>query len=414
MALSGSISGGGFSRDVRGHAPIIDRTVAGRGSEPVRARPKATALRMTMNRSKVSVVFIALVMFGSFMFVLMSYPGPIAELTPHPPFIIDDDTDFDTLDLPGSGAELDPYIISGYAISGDAYAGIDVSNTISHFEIRNVLINCAEGTLTSGVSLINVANGAVYSSRMEGMTYGIEVYSSNHIVLQDNVVAECRDPIRLIGNQYCDVIGNTLSGDGVGLVGMYLEDVTDSDIDSNSMTAFAYEGIYADSVQSSSISSNTISECDSYGVYALGCQDCVLYNNVLSNNEDSSWSLLAGGIVLDPGCSGNLVYHNSFFNNLPHNAYDGGTGNFWNEAYPTGGNYWSDHTGIDQYGGPNQDTGSADGIIDDPYPFEEEVQDCYPLMYPPGVDPVPEFTTVVVPVLVVMAMFLFMRRRRST
>jgi len=58
--------------------------------------------------------------------------------------------------------------------------------------------------------------------------------------------------------------------------------------------------------------------------------------------------------------------------------------NVWNDGYPSGGNYWSDYTGVDEKSGPNQDQPGSDGIGDTPYFIDGYNQDRYPLMYPRG------------------------------
>jgi len=49
--------------------------------------------------------------------------------------------------------------------------------------------------------------------------------------------------------------------------------------------------------------------------------------------------------------------------------------NAWDDGYPSGGNYWSDYTGVDADG---------DGIGDTPYVIDENNTDRYPLMNPWG------------------------------
>ena len=109
----------------------------------------------------------------------------------------------------------------------------------------------------------------------------------------------------------------------------------------------------------------------------------ISYDNVLIGNTAESnkgW----GGIYLQSFDNDlnyrNLLYHNNIIDNL---AYDYASSNFWDNGYPSGGNYWSDYTGKDNYGGPSQDQPGSDGIGDIPYdiPGGSSV-DRYPLMAP--------------------------------
>jgi len=56
--------------------------------------------------------------------------------------------------------------------------------------------------------------------------------------------------------------------------------------------------------------------------------------------------------------------------------------NVWDYGYPSGGNYWSDYTGVDVYNGPNQNVPGSDGIGDSNYTINAINNDCYPLMGP--------------------------------
>ena len=44
----------------------------------------------------------------------------------------------------------------------------------------------------------------------------------------------------------------------------------------------------------------------------------------------------------------NYVYHNDFINNI-NQTISKSSENFWDDGYPSGGNYWSDHVGKDLY-----------------------------------------------------------------
>ena len=82
--------------------------------------------------------------------------------------------------------------------------------------------------------------------------------------------------------------------------------------------------------------------------------------------------------------SNNYFYHNTFVCG-ERNAWDC-TQNTWDNDYPSGGNYWNDYTGEDQYSGPGQNLTGPDGIGDNPYNIPDihgsKNKDRYPLMEP--------------------------------
>jgi parallel beta-helix repeat protein len=115
----------------------------------------------------------------------------------------------------------------------------------------------------------------------------------------------------------------------------------------------------------------------------------VHYNNVILNT--------LYGIYLS-GSSSNRVHHNNIIDN-ENQAYDDRSDNYWDDGYPSGGNYWSDfdeprESAYDDYQGPNQDNPvSRDGIVDNgtgagggknPYVIDSDSNDNYPLISPSG------------------------------
>jgi hypothetical protein len=75
------------------------------------------------------------------------------------------------------------------------------------------------------------------------------------------------------------------------------------------------------------------------------------------------------------------VIHNSFAENVVQ-VQSEGTLNVWDGNYPSGGNYWSDYSGVDLYSGSYQNETGSDGIGDTPYVINDCNQDNYPLMNP--------------------------------
>lgn len=59
------------------------------------------------------------------------------------------------------------------------------------------------------------------------------------------------------------------------------------------------------------------------------------------------------------------------------------TSTLWHMDYPSGGNYWSDYVGVDNYRGENQDQPGSDGMGDTPYYISgDNNRDRYPLISP--------------------------------
>jgi parallel beta-helix repeat protein len=74
----------------------------------------------------------------------------------------------------------------------------------------------------------------------------------------------------------------------------------------------------------------------------------------------------------------NLIYHNNFINNTVQAYVTFNYTNAWDDGYPSGGNYWSEYTDVDQYSGPGQNITGSDGIWDNPYIINAHNQDNYP------------------------------------
>jgi len=108
-----------------------------------------------------------------------------------------------------------------------------------------------------------------------------------------------------------------------------------------------------------------------------GAHDNTIFENMLVLNRFQ---------VYLRNASNNRFYHDRFTAGQFH-VYDESwddpgippSVNTWDDGYPSGGNYWSGHTKIDEYHGPSQDQLGGDGIADTPYVIDDNNEDRYPL-----------------------------------
>jgi len=149
------------------------------------------------------------------------------------------------------------------------------------------------------------------------------------------------------------------SNDGQGLL---LAHTTNSIITKNSIANNQY-GIHLIFSSNNVISENNVTY-NTRGVFLdYDSNNNSITGNNMTNNEH--------GIGFYAS-SNNKFYHNHFINNTQQvnirwDSYD----NIWDDDYPSGGNYWSDYTGVDDDG---------DGIGDTPYVIDSDNTDRYPFM----------------------------------
>ncbi len=280
-------------------------------------------------------------------------------IVPHDPIYINGDDDFTESNgvIAGEGTIQNPYLIKGWNISCDKDDGIVIRNTRNYFIISDCYIHDG-GDTRDGIVFMNVQNG----------------------LIQNNTIAENRNGIMFATQQQ----GKENSENNI---------ITNNEIIFNN-----YDGIYFEHTcrgwhQENEISHNNISY-NNAGIYMImSDSNTICYNNFVLNDVI--------GIFIDQcmgGGENNRVHHNNFVKNGLNEqgsnlqAIDIGVTNFWNNSYPSGGNYWSDYEGIDYYSGPNQLIPGSDGIGDIPYVIRNHSNiqwlplrnDSYPLMEPVG------------------------------
>ncbi|MDI6690242.1 MAG: right-handed parallel beta-helix repeat-containing protein [Candidatus Bathyarchaeota archaeon] len=140
-----------------------------------------------------------------------------------------------------------------------------------------------------------------------------------------------------------------------------------------------FYGVQIRSSNFTKITYNRISESFNSGVYVHGKS----YNNTIAKNtltNNPTAIRIASGT-----CQFNRIYHNNFINNTDGEGYqviNHGVHTVFDDGYPSGGNYWSDHVASDLRSGPDQEDVGSDGILDEGYPDPYSLWDRYPLVHP--------------------------------
>ena len=443
MALSGSLSKSRFDTKCGRDAPIIDKTPFVESMKSVRSFSRSSRSSLGPNGRKVSAAIVVMVVFGASMFILLSSTGPSAARLYHDPIYIVGDAELEASDaVSGSGTDSDPYVISGWEICFYTGAGISIQDTTAHLVIRDVHVNStSDGMLQPAINLCNVSNATIENSLINWTTDGIVVTESDNVTIsdvdfesclgwmidvsysehitvmdstfygqtgfrgtyvsevvvmsnqmrwvemgvsmtavdnatvQDNSFWNCERAVSLGTAYACRVVGNSVNNSWYGVV---LDWASQCNVSGNIIHEMDVTGIwsYGDS-HDNTIFSNIISNCSMTGLLIEYTTDCTVTYNTFRNNSDDFWNC-AGGVWLRES-TGMLVHHNGFYDNVPRHAFDEGGGNWWNAAYPVGGNYWDNYTGDDLYSGVDQDAGPPDGFGDEPYWFDGDTCDNYPL-----------------------------------
>jgi nitrous oxidase accessory protein NosD len=233
---------------------------------------------------------------------------------------------------------------------------------------------------------------------------GVFTYYASNVHIVNNMIAQAGVGIQALYTSDLVVSGNSIASRHIGMV---LVDCPDSIIESNTVTAEpslsdAYFGIEFMSCRNLHVSSNIV---DSFA-YGIGTRDhwtaypiseeVVISGNKIFNCSNSAMRiqlvsnmtvtanafLLNGvGVHVSPTAYAVRIYHNDFLYNSVQAIEDPYcAGIEWDDGYPSGGNFWSDYTGVDLYSGANQDVLGSDGIGDSPY--ATGVVDRYPYMEP--------------------------------
>jgi parallel beta-helix repeat protein len=263
------------------------------------------------------------------------------DYTIHSPISIDGNDEFTAKNgvTGGSGTENDPYIIEGWDIKPSFLrSGIKIKNVNAHFVIKNCYIH--QGGKNEGIVFYDVHNGIIDNNIITGNSHGI-----------------------CLGGQYECCRYNVISNNSIYL------NTHNGIVFAHTMDFHLYN----------TITNNYIINNGGTGIYSeMSYFHEITYNNISFNKYGIGLRTCIGGEY-------HTLHHNNFFNNTKNQVYEPWSGfeNYFDDGYPSGGNYWSDYTGEDYFSGPNQSMNGSDGIGDTPYAIPiGNNQDNYPFMSP--------------------------------
>ncbi|MCK4266888.1 MAG: right-handed parallel beta-helix repeat-containing protein, partial [Thermoplasmata archaeon] len=274
---------------------------------------------------------------------------------------------------------------AGYGITTYGVENVNIAN--------NTILDCVQGlglyltdwTTVSGNHITDSYWYGAYIQYSENNTfdnnnlsfsggYGLFTYYSCYNVISNNwVVSNNWNGIIAawsnVGNN--TIVNNHLLGNnnGIRLFRCGNNTLADNEIISSIGTAIEIDTSFDNTASGNNLENN-------WGGFRI---DDSYYNVIVGNNVTNC---SAGGLgFLLQSSDNNRIYHNNIDN--PQQAQDTGT-NSWDNGYPSGGNWWSDYSGVDLNTTAAQNVPPPDSLGDTPYTniLGGANQDNYPLMKP--------------------------------
>ncbi|HYS73187.1 MAG TPA: NosD domain-containing protein [Thermoplasmata archaeon] len=369
-------------------------------------------------------------------FVLQTFSTANAQaaLIPHQPISIYGDDQFTPAHgvVTGNGTVTDPFVIQGWDIDASSATGIYVQDTQAVFVIRNCHIHG-----NAAISFWNVVHGNVENNSIDVSGRAIEFGESDGLLVSNNDFSGPGSGVATFSSRHVTLFANRFAAGGVFVSGafvdqydslqvpanntingrpiMLVKDSAGAEIDggdigqlllvnvsgariANLTVGGAYANMLLAFVNDTTLLRNVVAN-GTYGIYVDKSSDVWITDNNVSSNVDtgigiyySSTATIVGnniasnqyGIRMEFGSSAS-IFHNNLVRNGVQAVVDVDSGGKWNDVYPSGGNFWSDYSGLDSCSGNDQNVcPNPDGIGDTPRAISDlrADRDRFPLMSP--------------------------------
>lgn len=224
-------------------------------------------------------------------------------------------------------------------IISDFINDVDSSNTVNGKPVY-YWINQHDRQIPADAGVVMVVNSSKITVRnlvLSNNDHGVSFAYTSSSYIEENLVTNNTYGIDLFCSFNNTISGNILSQNTMGISMRF-----SSDNIARENTVIASDGFYLYQSDRNQIIANTIRNSRDYGIDFAESYD-------------------------------NSIYHNNFISNKKNFSPYATGWNVWDDGYPSGGNYWSDYSGIDA---------DNDGIGDTAYFVNGYGVDWYPLMNP--------------------------------
>ncbi|MBI5000345.1 MAG: right-handed parallel beta-helix repeat-containing protein [Euryarchaeota archaeon] len=265
-------------------------------------------------------------------------------------------------------ASTDGIVISKNSIISNSQSGIYLYNcddcTISENEVSS---NGREGIYLSASCRDVITENNIHDAANYGLVFD---EGSNYNIITYNELLNNHFGIAFNSCNGCNISDNTVTNTGHEGIEIYRSN--NNKITGNHIKN-AYIGILNwEATNENLIDNNTVELCWGLGIYIRLSQKTTIKFNTVTTSDI--------GIYISDFCTENKIYYNNIIGNNIQ-AFDDSISQ-WYDAYPNGGNYWSNYIGVDEYYGYNQNIPNCDGYYDTPYTFDYGAEDKYPLVRP--------------------------------
>jgi len=263
-------------------------------------------------------------------------------------------------------------------VSNNSWQGILLGDSSDNNEVSN---NSVIENGNTGIFIINSSENSVSCNNATLSVYcGIQLDHSENSNVKKNVVTLNSIGIMQHASKHNVIEDNKVTHNGEGIL---LAFSNRNIVEANEAVENGGNGIRLYNSSYNEVSHNNASINDTGIVLETSSNN----NTLVGNNIASNYN----GILLGYSSNNNVIYHNNLLHNTVQIVHVAGLCvNVWDDGYPSGGNYWSDYTGLDFYSGPHQNETGSDGIGDIPYIIDGNNTDRYPLIYPYGYVPSPD------------------------